>query len=119
MNSPRGHAVAIALKSGKVLIAGGNADGDNQQVAKAELFDPATGTFSPTVPCTFRAPCFAAARLNDGKVLVAGGVSVAVSEHRIEETAEIYDSVRPAHAFASPGHHDVPVVARCACAPES
>src|SRR5438105_6619413 len=45
MNSPRGHAVAIALKSGKVLIAGGNADGDSQQLATAELFDPATGAF--------------------------------------------------------------------------
>jgi hypothetical protein len=92
MNSPRGHAVAIALKTGKVLIVGGNAEGDLQQLASAELFDPATGTFVFTGAMHIPRSSFTAALLNDGRVLVAGGISGGrYPNRRVEDTAEIYD----------------------------
>jgi hypothetical protein len=69
-----GHQATL-LPDGKVLITGG-ADTNT-----AELFDPDTGTFTPTRKMT--APHSSATLLPDGRVLVAGG-DTSVS-------AELYD----------------------------
>ena len=73
MTSPRSSAVASPLPDGKVLIAGGY-NGSNY-LATAEIFDPATNTFSAAGVGSMSTPRFdsAAAPLPDGRVLVAGG----------------------------------------------
>ncbi len=80
MNFPRNHHTATLLPNGLVLIAGGaNAYGSNYN--SAELYNPATNTWTMTgsmsvVGRTF----FTANLLNNGKVLVAGGSGNAITE---------------------------------------
>jgi hypothetical protein len=62
------HHTATLLPSGKVLIAGG-------ENYVAELFDPATGTFSLTGSMFTPRALHAAALLANGKVLVTGSSS--------------------------------------------
>ena len=47
MSEPRGHGTAIVLRDGRVLVAGGSTKARFWETASAELFDPATGTWSP------------------------------------------------------------------------
>ena len=77
----RGDAAAAALPDGRVLLVGGSGQltGDADPIAFpfAELYDPATGTFSRTSPMIV--PRFwlgSALALPDGRVLVAGGESL-------------------------------------------
>jgi hypothetical protein len=60
------------LNNGKVLLTGGF---NGQPVAKAELFDPATGSFSATGSMGTPRAQHTATSLNNGTVLVAGGFS--------------------------------------------
>ncbi len=84
----RGHS-ATMLPNGKVLIAGGSlADGTtNFQIflRSAELYDPSTGTFTPTGDM-LTAGASPAVLLADGRVLIA--------HDRLGDTAraELYDS---------------------------
>jgi Galactose oxidase, central domain len=47
MNAIRFHATATVLQDGTVLIAGGDI-GDNAGLTSAEIYNPATGSFTPT-----------------------------------------------------------------------
>ena len=84
-----GHA-AIRLRDGRVLIAGGAGGANNGRLPSAEVFDPATSTFSPVGPmagprqgdATYVG--FVVMLLPDGRALVIGG-SPGV------ESAEIFD----------------------------
>ena len=68
-----GHT-ATPLENGKVLIAGGSEDGDLAfTLASAELYDPATGTWSVTGSLNATRIYHTATLLASGKVLVAGG----------------------------------------------
>jgi len=78
MTIARSGYTATLLPSGKVLIAGGNA-------ATAELYDPATGTFTRTGDMTTPRSNHSATLLPDGKVLIAGGSSL------LPSSAELYD----------------------------
>jgi hypothetical protein len=82
-----GHTATL-LKNGKVLIAGGW-DG-SQSLASAELYDPATRTFSPTGNMTTPRNFAVATLLADGRVLIAGGIA-ADSYSTPIFSAEIYN----------------------------
>lgn len=79
MATPRWRHTATALPNGKVLVAGGFTSpygpGANAQPVTdtAELYDPATGTFTPTGSLNTRRALATAILLDNGKVLVAGG----------------------------------------------
>ena len=70
---------ASVLRSGKVLIAGGDP-------LTAELYDPELGTFTATAAMAFWRAAHTASVLESGKVLVAGGGPL---------TAELYDEEAP------------------------
>jgi hypothetical protein len=73
------------LQNGQVLIAGG--DGSNgSQLASAELYNPKTKTFSATGSMAHARDAATATLLNNGNVLVAGGV-----QGTGVNTAEIYN----------------------------
>ncbi len=74
MATARADDVAALLPNGKVLVAGGiNDDNPVDGLATAELFDPATGTFSATGSMHSPRQAFTATLLADGEVLVTGG----------------------------------------------
>jgi hypothetical protein len=94
-----GHST-VALRDGRALVVGGISTSDaTTDITVAELYDPLTGTFSPTgsmaeirplandsqYPLTVRSPAVA---LPDGRVLVAGL------------------SCQEVHALRSDGHSD-------------
>jgi hypothetical protein len=89
MGHARGSHTATLLTDGRVLIAGGNDDSGVQ--ASAELFDPATGTFSPTGSMTLSRHGHTATRLSDGRVLIAGGLSAHGTTAVYFASAELYD----------------------------
>ena len=106
----RGGGTATLLADGRVLVAGGyncGAAGQDGIWASAEIYDPASGTFEPTGTMGAAREFHTATLLNDGRVLVAGGVSgppvlaaggivlasvtTADSSSSVLSTAEIFD----------------------------
>jgi hypothetical protein len=74
MSTPRADHVAALLHDGRVLVAGGmNDDNPTEGMATAELFDPATGSFTPTSSMKLPRALFTATVLPDGDVLIVGG----------------------------------------------
>jgi len=75
MGTPRVNPTATLLQNGKVLVVGGySIDSASMPLATAEIYDPATDTFSPTTGSMAVARRnHTATLLNDGRVLVAGG----------------------------------------------
>jgi hypothetical protein len=83
MSAARSQHTATLLPNGKVLIAGGvqSSRGSPLIVATTELYDPDTGTFTPTGDMTTPRGWPTAILLSTGKVLVVGNGT----------SAELYD----------------------------
>jgi len=78
LNFPRGFHTATLLPTGKVLVAGGagpSVGNNDPTVASAEIYDPATGSWTTTNPLGQPRESHTATLLANGKVLVAGGMS--------------------------------------------
>ncbi len=78
----------ITLDDGRVLFVGGLAAGASTTLKSAELYDPVTQTFAATGDLTTPRAYYAAAKLADGRVLVAGGIN---DVGAALATAELYD----------------------------
>jgi hypothetical protein len=86
-----GHTATL-LGNGKVLVVGGwnSVAGHSVNLASAELYDPAAGTFTATGNMTFAVAFSTATLLGNGKVLIAS----------TEGTANLYDPLTGTFAFA-------------------
>jgi hypothetical protein len=103
MTYRRAHHTATLLANGEVLVVGGDAiplDGlssgaqRNQLGATAELYDPSTGSWTPTGSMSKPRHYHTATALADGRVLVVGGSwndSVSSSCVALYADAEVYD----------------------------
>jgi Ca2+-binding RTX toxin-like protein len=103
MTIPREYAAAAPLPDGRVLIAGGSPTGQDLNVtSSAEVFDPATNSFSSTGigSMTVSRGYVAAAPLPDGRVLLAGGYSAAPTYSSLA-SAEVFDPAT--NTFSSAG----------------
>lgn len=80
---------ATLLPGGKVLVTGGQFGAPRVTVARAELYDPATGIWTTTGSMLSPRLYHCAALLTTGKVLVAGGLSDATNYPNL--SAELYD----------------------------
>ena len=85
-----GHT-ATMLANGEVLIAGGeriDEDGFDIALASAEIYNPSTGRFTPTVSMRSARKHHTATLLRDGRVLMAGGED---NNGHALESAEVYN----------------------------
>jgi Kelch motif protein len=102
MSEPRTQPSATLLRNGKILVAGG--DKSNASVASfgatsADLYDPATNSWSPAAAMHEARFGLTASELCDGRVLVSGGQSVESSGgESFPTTDELYspDLAHPA-----------------------
>jgi Galactose oxidase, central domain/Kelch motif len=85
LSTRRINETATRLDDGRVLLAGG--DDGTKLVAPAELYDPATGKFSPTGSMVSPREFGTATLLPDGRVLFVGGIGKA----GYLTSAELYD----------------------------
>lgn len=89
MTETRVGGSSTLLQDGRVLVAGGFADGNANDVrASAELFDPESGTWSRTGDMLHARAGQTAILLTDGTVLVAGGGTTPTDAL---DSTELYD----------------------------
>ncbi|MFN7829390.1 MAG: Kelch repeat-containing protein, partial [Acidobacteriota bacterium] len=81
LNQVRNFVKGVVLNSGKVLVAGG-LDGNGfggSPIRTCEIYDPSTGTWTATADLPYELINHTVTLLENGKVLVAGGVDLAFS----------------------------------------
>ena len=106
MGTPRTGHTATRLPDGKILIAGGRNSTclyscPERIWASAELYDPATGTFTPTGRMAQARYGHTATALPDGRVLIAGGTTPDLPDTDMSSSLELYDPATG--TFASAG----------------
>jgi hypothetical protein len=89
MATARESYTATALLDGRVLIVGGF--DRPTYLASAEVFDPKTGSFSPTGSMAAARMFDAATAFPDGRVLIVGGVGGGYARSTYLASAELYD----------------------------
>ena len=92
MTRGRANHRATLLADGRVLVAGGNNAGGTQEFKSAELYDPASGTWSMTGDLTTARSRPSMTLLRNHQVLVAGGQNFSSGEGNLAST-ELYDPV--------------------------
>ena len=93
LQTPRDNHTATLLRNGKVLVVGGGTHmkgkpGQRQVFANAELYDPASKTWSAAGSMQTERRFHSATLLPDGRVLVVGGLS---QRSKPVTSPEIYD----------------------------
>jgi hypothetical protein len=94
MINARAGFTATRLADGRVLVAGGAFDASHRGQAAAELYDPATGTWTATGSMLTGRYRHSATLLDNGKVLVAGGQvesKASLGDRCCLASAELYD----------------------------
>jgi len=97
MSTPRTHHTASLLPDGTVAVAGGvpNSINGTPSTTTAEIYSPATGTFSPTGSMTTQREYAQDAVLANGDPFISGGDDGV----NVTSTAEIYYSTAPLAAM--------------------
>ncbi len=90
--APRSGHVAVVLRDGRVLLAGGDGPG-GEVLASAEVYVPEVGRFAEVSAMTVPRHKHAAAPLPDGRVLVVGGSDDRDFQGRYA-SAELFDPER-------------------------
>src|SRR5439155_1631242 len=92
LGAARSDHTATLLPNGKVLVAGGfNGNLDTGfNLASAELYDPASGTWTATGSLGFARGAHTATLLPNGRVLIAPGVGPGGAQEFVLATAELY-----------------------------
>ena len=86
MGTGRSNHTATRLLDGTILVTGGSPPPFGRSgLESAEIYDPSTGTFSPTGSMLDKRVSHTATLLRDGIVLVAGGGTTPLA------SAELYD----------------------------
>ncbi len=83
--------------AGDILLAGG-VDDTNTPVANAEVYLPTSGSLG-LIPLNVARAYHTATVLNDGRVLIAGGMSGTGSNQTVLQSAEIYDPATAAFSL--------------------
>lgn len=103
MGTTRYFHTSTLLPNGRVLVAGGQSDGNfgfgSSVFASAELYDPGTGSFATTGSMNAARWGHTATRLGHGKVLLTGGAPTTA-------TTELYDP--DSGSFALSGSMSIP-----------
>jgi N-acetylneuraminic acid mutarotase len=97
MSTVRLQSTATTLKDGRVLVAGAYTSGGVLPVS--EIYDPGTGTWSPTASMNVARAAYSAVLLPNGNVLVAGGFNF---ESGYVADAEVYDPTAGTWTATSP-----------------
>jgi len=109
MRASRAGHTATRLSDGRVLLVGGWREASIGQLAaqaSAEIFDPATGTFTAVGDMSTARVDHAAGLLPDGRVLVTGGSRLDGSFLTDLDSVEVFDPATDAFsAWASPMAH--------------
>jgi len=88
----RAQHTATRLADGRILVAGGHSNGNDDITASAELYDPRTGQWSATGAMVVPRAGQGAILLSDGRVLIVGGFNYRQYNNTTRaEGAELYD----------------------------